>query len=148
MNHNIIRYSQGAALGSMVALLTYGKRQWEHMDEKMRQVIQPLYCGVDTLLPFVEADTSAFNAYVVSWLCFYLWLPAILFLVLKGCNPWKQKRWIWVGSEGSFECNQRTTGAGEKAGILVEIHWWAMRAWESKLHFRPSGIKAIFYYYL
>ncbi|XP_021949635.1 formimidoyltransferase-cyclodeaminase [Folsomia candida] len=54
----------GAALGSMVGLLTYGKKQWEEFDSTMRDIIPPLYGGVDHLLRFVEADTNAFNKYV------------------------------------------------------------------------------------
>jgi len=49
----------------MVALLTYGKRQWEHLDGKMRELIPHVYTVVDELLPLVEKDTDAFNAYVV-----------------------------------------------------------------------------------
>ncbi|OXA36522.1 Formimidoyltransferase-cyclodeaminase [Folsomia candida] len=55
---------EGAALGSMVGLLTYGKKQWEEFDSTMRDIIPPLYGGVDHLLRFVEADTNAFNKYV------------------------------------------------------------------------------------
>jgi glutamate formiminotransferase/formiminotetrahydrofolate cyclodeaminase len=49
----------------MVALLTYGKRQWEHLDHEMREMIPPIYTIVDEILPLVEKDTDAFNAYVV-----------------------------------------------------------------------------------
>jgi glutamate formiminotransferase/formiminotetrahydrofolate cyclodeaminase len=49
----------------MVGLLSYGKRQWEELDGIMRDIIPPLYSGVDRILPYVEADTKAFNAYVV-----------------------------------------------------------------------------------
>lgn len=52
----------------MVGLLTYGKKQWEELDEKMRTLIPPLYSIVDDILPLIEADTEAFEDYVVSWL--------------------------------------------------------------------------------
>jgi glutamate formiminotransferase/formiminotetrahydrofolate cyclodeaminase len=54
----------GASLGSMVGLLTYGKRQWDHLDEQMKPIIAPLYTAVDKILPFVEADTLAFEDYI------------------------------------------------------------------------------------
>jgi glutamate formiminotransferase/formiminotetrahydrofolate cyclodeaminase len=54
----------GASLASMVGLLTYGKKQWEHLDETMRGVIPPLYSIVDEILPLIEADTAAFELYV------------------------------------------------------------------------------------
>lgn len=50
----------------MVGLLTFGKRQWEPLDQTMRTIIPPLYDIVDQILPMVEADTEAFEAYVVS----------------------------------------------------------------------------------
>ncbi|ODM95856.1 Formimidoyltransferase-cyclodeaminase [Orchesella cincta] len=53
-----------ASLTSMVGLLTYGKRQWEHLDKEMRSLILPLYSIVDEVLPLVEADTEAFESYV------------------------------------------------------------------------------------
>jgi hypothetical protein len=50
----------------MVGLLSFGKRQWEHLDAEMRTAIEPLYSSVDKLLPLIEADTAAFEEYVVS----------------------------------------------------------------------------------
>ncbi len=49
----------------MVGLLTYGKRQWEQLDSTMRTLIPPLYSIVDEILPLIEADTEAFDSYVV-----------------------------------------------------------------------------------
>lgn len=49
----------------MVGLLTYGKRQWEPVDSTMRTLIPPLYSIVDEILPLIEADTEAFDSYVV-----------------------------------------------------------------------------------
>lgn len=49
----------------MVGLLTYGKRQWEPLDSTMRTLIPPMYSIVDEILPLIEADTEAFDSYVV-----------------------------------------------------------------------------------
>jgi len=51
-----------------MGLLTYGKRQWEHLDGEMRELVPPLYLAVDELLPMIEADSDAFDLYVVSTL--------------------------------------------------------------------------------
>jgi glutamate formiminotransferase / formiminotetrahydrofolate cyclodeaminase len=54
----------GAALGTMAAKLTYGVRRFEHVDEKMRQIIPPLHEAVQTLIPLIDQDTVAFKAYM------------------------------------------------------------------------------------
>lgn len=56
---------QGAALGAMVGKMTYGKRQWERYDDQMRQLIPIMHHTMDELLPMVDADTGAFNDYMV-----------------------------------------------------------------------------------
>lgn len=54
----------GAALGTMVAQLTYGVRKFENVDGEMRRVIPPLMEIVKKLIPMVDADTNAFNDYL------------------------------------------------------------------------------------
>lgn len=54
----------GAALGSMVAKLTYGVRKFEHLEEKMKKAIPPLHETVLRLIPMIDADTNAFNDYL------------------------------------------------------------------------------------
>jgi glutamate formiminotransferase/formiminotetrahydrofolate cyclodeaminase len=56
---------QGAALGTMFGQLSYGKRQFESVDGTMRQLIPILYRAVDNFLPLTDADTAAFNQYMV-----------------------------------------------------------------------------------
>lgn len=56
--------AMGAALGSMVGLMTYGKRQFEELDEKMRKLIPPFYHTMKELISMVDADASAFNSYM------------------------------------------------------------------------------------
>ncbi|KAK4298910.1 hypothetical protein Pmani_028780 [Petrolisthes manimaculis] len=54
----------GAALGAMVGQMTYGKRQWEGLDATMRFLIPPLHKAATDLIPAIDADTAAFNAYM------------------------------------------------------------------------------------
>ncbi|XP_074120600.1 formimidoyltransferase-cyclodeaminase isoform X1 [Sminthopsis crassicaudata] len=56
--------SQGAALGSMVGLMTYGKRQFEHLDPAMRRLIPPFHQAMKELLVMVDTDSEAFNGYM------------------------------------------------------------------------------------
>jgi glutamate formiminotransferase/formiminotetrahydrofolate cyclodeaminase len=58
-------YLQGAALGTMVGQLTYGKRQFESVDGTMRQLIPILHTAMNNFLPLTDADTAAFNQYMV-----------------------------------------------------------------------------------
>lgn len=54
----------GAALGAMVGQMTFGKRQWEALDPAMRQLIPPLHDAATALVPAIDADTAAYNAYM------------------------------------------------------------------------------------
>ena len=56
----------GCGLGAMVSKLTYGKRQWEHLDTRMRAVIPRLHSAMLSITSMVDADTDAFNDYMVS----------------------------------------------------------------------------------
>ena len=56
--------AMGAALGAMVAKLTYGVRKFETVDGAMRQAIPPLHDAVQALIPMVDADTAAFGDYM------------------------------------------------------------------------------------
>ncbi|MPC95992.1 Formimidoyltransferase-cyclodeaminase [Portunus trituberculatus] len=62
--HSLLSW-QGAALGTMVGQMTFGKRQWEALDATMRRLIPPLHQAAVSLLPAIDADTAAFNAYMV-----------------------------------------------------------------------------------
>lgn len=59
-------FLQGAALGAMVGQMTYGKRQFEDLDSVMRRLIPPFHQAMNELLLMVEADSSAFNSYMVT----------------------------------------------------------------------------------
>lgn len=54
----------GAALGTMVGQLSYGKRQFESVDGTMRQLIPILHSAMNNFLPLTDADTAAFNQYM------------------------------------------------------------------------------------
>ncbi|XP_067005127.2 formimidoyltransferase-cyclodeaminase [Anabrus simplex] len=54
----------GAALGTMVGQMTYGKRQFEEYDTIMRRLIPKVHSVMKELVPFIDADTSAFAKYM------------------------------------------------------------------------------------
>jgi glutamate formiminotransferase/formiminotetrahydrofolate cyclodeaminase len=56
--------SLGAALGTMMGLLSYGNKKFEHLDEKMRKVIPPVYENMNKLIELIDEDTNAFNDYI------------------------------------------------------------------------------------
>ena len=45
--------------------MTYGKRQFENLDGVMRRLIPPFHLAMNELLLMVDADSSAFNGYMV-----------------------------------------------------------------------------------
>ncbi len=55
--------AMGAALGTMVGLLTYGKRRFEDKDALMRALIPPLHRAMEALIPIIDEDSRAFDAY-------------------------------------------------------------------------------------
>ena len=54
----------GTGLGAMVGKLTFGVRKFEHLDQKMREIIPPLHELTRELIPMIDADTNAFNEYM------------------------------------------------------------------------------------
>ncbi len=56
----------GAALGAMVAKLTYGVRKFETVQPHMQKAIPVLHELTQLLIPMIDADTSAFNDYMVG----------------------------------------------------------------------------------
>uniref|UniRef100_A0A8B9W3Z5 Formimidoyltransferase-cyclodeaminase n=1 Tax=Bos mutus grunniens TaxID=30521 RepID=A0A8B9W3Z5_BOSMU len=56
--------AMGAALASMAGLMTYGRRQFEHLDMTMRRLIPPFRAAVAELTAMVDADARAFEAYL------------------------------------------------------------------------------------
>uniref|UniRef100_A0A8C3B771 Formimidoyltransferase-cyclodeaminase n=1 Tax=Cairina moschata TaxID=8855 RepID=A0A8C3B771_CAIMO len=54
----------GAALGCMVGLMSYGKRQFEELDPIMRKLIPPFHQAMDELVAMVDADSQAFSSYM------------------------------------------------------------------------------------
>ncbi|MBS1494156.1 MAG: glutamate formimidoyltransferase [Bacteroidetes bacterium] len=58
--------SMGAALGAMVGWMTYGNKKFEHLDATMRKLIGPLHYKMKELIPLIDADTNAFNDYMLA----------------------------------------------------------------------------------
>jgi len=56
----------GCGLGAMVGKLTYGKKQWEALDARMRAAIPPLHAAMEELVAVVDRDTEAFTDYMVA----------------------------------------------------------------------------------
>ncbi|MFP4527101.1 MAG: glutamate formimidoyltransferase [Candidatus Kapaibacterium sp.] len=54
----------GVGLGTMVAQLTYGVRKFEHLDEKIREILPPLNKATQSLIPMIDEDTNAFSDYM------------------------------------------------------------------------------------
>lgn len=47
--------------------MTYGKRQWERYDSQMRRIIPVMHEAMKELLSVIDADTNAFNDYMVRY---------------------------------------------------------------------------------
>jgi glutamate formiminotransferase/formiminotetrahydrofolate cyclodeaminase len=58
--------SLGAALGTMMGLLSYGSKKFEQVEKQMRQYIPPLYENMKKLIPLIDEDTNAFNDYMLA----------------------------------------------------------------------------------
>lgn len=56
----------GVGLGSMVAKLTHGVRKFEDVQPHMMKVVPVLHEVTQQLIPMIDADTSAFNDYMVG----------------------------------------------------------------------------------
>lgn len=58
--------SLGAALGAMMGWMSYGNKKFEHLSSKMRRFIPPLHFAMKELIPLIDADTDAFNDYMIA----------------------------------------------------------------------------------
>ncbi|XP_024415802.2 formimidoyltransferase-cyclodeaminase [Desmodus rotundus] len=54
--------AMGASLACMAGLMTYGRRQFEHLDAAMRRLIPPFHAASAKLTALVDADAQAFGA--------------------------------------------------------------------------------------
>jgi hypothetical protein len=87
----------------MCGLMTFGRKQWDHLDQTMRSVLPDTHKTMKYLIPMVDADSDAFNQYMVRYLkCFdgreadtapldfhLLQIQAIIFFSLKNSNDAK-----------------------------------------------------------
>ncbi|HCA42047.1 MAG TPA: glutamate formimidoyltransferase [Bacteroidetes bacterium] len=58
--------SLGAALGAMVGWMTYGNKKFEKLDSEIRKLIPPLHNGMKEIISMIDADTNAFNDYMIA----------------------------------------------------------------------------------
>jgi glutamate formiminotransferase/formiminotetrahydrofolate cyclodeaminase len=58
--------SLGAGLGSMMGWMSYGSKKFESIDSKMRKNILPLHTAMKELISMIDADTNAFNDYMIA----------------------------------------------------------------------------------
>ncbi|MCE1166275.1 MAG: glutamate formimidoyltransferase [Bacteroidetes bacterium] len=58
--------SLGAGLGAMMGWMSYGNKKFEHLDAKMRKFIPPLHYAMKELISMIDADTNAFNDYMLA----------------------------------------------------------------------------------
>lgn len=54
----------GAGLATMVGQLTYGIRKFEDVDKQIRAVLPKLFDTTQSLIPMIDKDTQAFDAYM------------------------------------------------------------------------------------
>jgi glutamate formiminotransferase/formiminotetrahydrofolate cyclodeaminase len=106
----------GAALGAMVGWLTYGKRRFEDKDAVMRRLIPSLHEAMRELVPLIDRDTRAFDAYLTA-----LGLPQ--------------------QTEEEKAARQRAMQAGLKAAIEVplEVMRLADRCWDAMAEMAVHG---------
>ncbi|MFZ4590716.1 MAG: glutamate formimidoyltransferase [Ignavibacteria bacterium] len=58
--------SLGAGLGAMMGWMSYGSKKFEHLDSKMRKFIPPLHKAMKEMISMIDADTNAFNDYMLA----------------------------------------------------------------------------------
>jgi glutamate formiminotransferase/formiminotetrahydrofolate cyclodeaminase len=106
----------GAALGTMVGQLTYGRRKFEALDGVMRQHIPALYDAMHRLVPMIDADTRAFGDYMDA-----LGMPA--------------------GTDEERAARQSAMQAGLKRAVEVPLGTMrvADTCWESMVALAASG---------
>jgi glutamate formiminotransferase / formiminotetrahydrofolate cyclodeaminase len=102
----------GTGLGSMVAKLTQGVRKFESVEPQMQKSIPVLHELTKTLIPMIDADTSAFNEYMEG-----LRLP-------KGTEAEKQARLakMQAGLRAAIQIPLTTMRLGDRAwDTLCEV---------------------------
>jgi glutamate formiminotransferase/formiminotetrahydrofolate cyclodeaminase len=108
--------AMGAALGAMVGWMTYGKRRFESQEPVMRRLIPPLHEAMKALLPMIDKDTRAFDAYLAA-----VSLPQ--------------------GSEPDKKARQQAMQDGLKAAVAVplEVMRTADRCWDTLAEMAEHG---------
>ena len=57
---------QGGGLSTMVAQMTYGKKQFEQLDATIRPLLPPLHDATVAAVAMIDKDTDAFTQYMVT----------------------------------------------------------------------------------
>ena len=102
--------------------MTYGRRQFEHLDVTMRRLIPPFHAAVAELTAMVDADARAFEAYLVR--------------VQAGCRHWPygagpEGQWgQWTVMGGSPEERKVVQGHGGEGETAISTDVW-----------RPGGLE-------
>lgn len=99
--------AQGAALACMVGQMTYGRRQFEHLDAAMRRLIPPFHAAMGQLTALVDADAKAFAACLVG-----------AGRQAGGCG------------EGGGACLEGIQSIAQ-SGSTTPVHLFAVRIWET-----------------
>lgn len=64
---------QGAALTTMCGLMTYGRKQWDHLDKQIRSLLPTVHDAMVKFTPMIDDDAAAFNEYmVITLFIFYV----------------------------------------------------------------------------
>lgn len=64
----------------MVGQMTFGKRQYEALDSTVRELLPATYQNMIQAIPMIDADTDAFNDYMVCNLPLHANISMLLLL--------------------------------------------------------------------
>jgi len=72
----------------MCGLMTFGRKQWDHLDETMRAVLPDTHRAMKDLIPMVDSDSDAFNQFMVT-------SPILLLSSETASNRFRQKHFAF-----------------------------------------------------
>ncbi|XP_065349853.1 formimidoyltransferase-cyclodeaminase-like [Cloeon dipterum] len=58
--------SLGSGLATMCGLMTFGRKQWDHLDQTMRKILPETHDAMKSLIPMIDSDSDAFNQYMAA----------------------------------------------------------------------------------
>ncbi|KAJ4454448.1 putative Glutamate formimidoyltransferase [Paratrimastix pyriformis] len=98
--------SCGAALGEMVGWLTYGRREFEAVDAKIRQSIPTLHQCQQSLLRLIDLDSQAFNRVMDA---------------LKVANPEEREKAKQLAYKGAVQAPLNTMEVASQAWDAMKL---------------------------